>query len=245
MAAKMLRLPELAQVHDIYLSLSRIAPERSADSLGGKLLLRCGLDADGIAVVVAGSIAGAASLCVDADAERLRDGLRAGLVDFVVGYLDEALRILKNEIRRALPISVGLGIDPEPCIAAMIERGLQPDLLSAVARKQAHIFAERGAIALPEKASPDSETSLVQWTVAADPAHAMPRIARIASGVLDASCADTPARQRWLDESPRYLGRAFGSRQCLRMREAEISTFLSRMRSEASSAGITRDGEPT
>ncbi len=241
----MLRLPELAQVHDTYLSLSWIASERSTDSLGGKLLLRCGLDGDGIAIVVAGSIAGAASLCVDADAERLRDGLRAGLVDFVVGNLDEALRILKNEIRRALPISVGLGIDPETCIAAMIERGLQPDLLSAVAREQAHIFVERGAIALPEQDSPDSETSLVQWTVAVDPAQAMPRIARIASGMLDASRADTPARQRWLNESPRYLGRAFGSRQCLRMRGAEISTFLSRVRSEASSADITRDGEPT
>jgi hypothetical protein len=71
----------------------------------------------------------------------------------------------------------------------------------------------------------------------------MPHLARIASDCLDSAGADTPARRRWLEQSPRYLGRAFGSRQCLRMTEAEIAAFLSRVRSEVPSATITRDGE--
>ena len=70
-----------------------------------------GWNADGIAAVIAASVAGAASLCVDADADGLRQGLRSGFIDFVVGNLDEALRILKNELRRGLPVSVGLAVN--------------------------------------------------------------------------------------------------------------------------------------
>ena len=71
----------------------------------------------------------------------------------------------------------------------------------------------------------------------------MPRIARIASDCLDPAGVDTAARRIWLEKSPRYLGRAFGPRQCLRMTEAEITAFLSRARSELPSAIVTRDGE--
>jgi Urocanase Rossmann-like domain len=240
--ARML-LPELTAVHDRFLALSLVARERFGNTLGGKLLLRCGLDAEGIAAVVAASVAGAASLCVDADADRLREGLRAGLVDFVVGQLDEALRILKNEIRRALPVSVGLTADPASCIDAMIERGLQPDLLAAIPQRQASIFVERGACTLPEHAAPDPLTSILEWTASENPAQSLPRVARIAAESLDPARDDTPARRRWLEQSPRYLGRAFGSRQCLRMTEAEISAFLPRVRDAVPTAKITRDGE--
>lgn len=236
-------LPELTQIHEQFLSLSHIARERSADSLGGKLLLRSGIDASGLGIVVAASIAGAASLCVDANADFLREGLRAGFIDFVVGNLDEALRILKNEIRRALPVSVGLAADPEPCMDAMIERGLQPDLLSALPQRQAKTFLERGALALPEHATFDSITSLLEWTVTENAARSMPRMARMAGESLDPARDDTSARRRWLEQSPRYLGRAFGRRQCLRMIGPEAAAFLSRVHSEIPSSKITRHGD--
>jgi hypothetical protein len=242
MSVALMLLPKLTEIHDQFLSLTRVDREHFADSLGGKLLLRSGFDVDGIAAVVAASIAGAASLSVDADAERLRQGLRAGLCDFVVGHLDEALRILKNELRQARPVSVGLAADPAPCIGEMIERGLQPDLLSALAEGQARIFIERGAIALPAD-EPHPDTSLIEWTVATDPAKLMPRIARIVSGSLDSARRDTLARRRWLDQSPRYLGRAFASRQCLRAMDAEIAALLPLVHAEIPSAAITRDGE--
>jgi hypothetical protein len=239
----MLALPDLARVHDRYLSLSRLACEHFAGSLGGKLLLRSAFDADGIAAVVAASIAGTASLCVDADAERLRQGLRQGLCDFVVGHLDEALRILKNELRRSLPVSVGLTAGSEHATAAMIERGLQPDLLSGLTEAQVRIFLERGAISLPPTDEPYPDTSLIEWTVAIDPAQSMPRIARIVSASLDSARSDTPARRLWLDRSPRYLGRAFGHRQCVRATNAELAAILPLVQSEIPSTAITRDGE--
>ncbi len=170
-----MHLPELSTIHDRFLSLSQTSRDPGRESLGGKLLLRPLLDADGIAVLVAASIAGAASLCVDAEADRLREGLRGGFVDFVVSTLDEALRILKNEIRRARPISVGLTGDPQSCIDAMIERGLQPDLLSAIPERQANIFLERGAISLPLQIPPEPDTSLLQWSIVKDATGAMPQ----------------------------------------------------------------------
>ncbi len=241
----MLALPDLPRVHDRYLSLSRLAHRHFADSLGGKLLLRSAFDPDGVATLVAASIAGAASLCVEADAGRLRNGLRSGLCDFVVGHLDEALRILKNELRRSLPVSVGLTTEAEPTIAAMIERGLQPDITSGLTETQSQTFLVRGAISLPETYEPDPETSLIEWAAAADSAQSITRIARIVSGSLDSGRVDTPARKRWLDRSPRYLGRAFGLRQCLRMTTAECAAILPLVESEIPSAAITRDGQKT
>ena len=231
-------LPELTAVHDQFLSLSRIGRVHFSDSLGGKLLLRSGFDPEGIAVIVAASVAGAVSLCVAAAGENLREGLRSGLIDFIVANLDEALRILKNEIRRARPISVGLSADPEPTIAEMIDRGLQPDLLSAVLQHHAIIFVERGAIALPERFSSNDE--ILTWTVAENPAQSLPRIARTAAESLDPTREDTTARRRWLEQSPRYLGRAFGPHQCLRMTEPEIAAFPPRLDSEIPAAKITR-----
>jgi hypothetical protein len=239
----MLTVPELARVHDRYLSIAGVAREQFHDTLGGKLLLRSVWNADGIAAVIAASVAGAASLCVDADADGLRQGLRSGFIDFVVGNLDEALRILKNELRRGLPVSVGLAVNAEDCIAAMIDRGLQPDLLSAVPQLFASSFLERGAMTLLEVNPADGSASILHWTIADDPARSMPRMARIASDCLEPARIDTPSRRRWLERSPRYLGRTFGPRQCLRVTEAEITAFLSRVRSELPSAIVTRDGE--
>jgi hypothetical protein len=71
----------------------------------------------------------------------------------------------------------------------------------------------------------------------------MPRIARIVSASLDSARSDTPARRLWLDRSPRYLGRAFGHRQCVRATNAELAAILPLVQSEIPSTAITRDGE--
>ncbi len=239
----MLSLPDLGRVHDQYLALSQIAEAAWGGSLGGRLLLRSGFDADGIAVLVAASIAGAASLCADAEGALLRDGLRHGFCDFVVNSLDEALRILKNEVRRARPVSVGLSRAPHLCIEEMLERGLQPDLVSPGAPEDhARLFLERGAIFLHEGPADVSDTSLQLWSVAVDPARTMPRMAQLAADTLDPDGVDTAARRHWLEASPRYLGRAFGSRQCLRMSTAEAAAFLDRAKVEFPSVSFARQG---
>lgn len=233
-------LPELSRIHEQYLGLSRVAREQFGASLAGKLVLRTSFDAEGAAVAVAASVAGAASLCVDGNAEALRGGLRAGFCDFVVSTLDEALRILKNEIRRGLPVCVGLTAEPAACVAAMAERGVQPDLVS-VDEPASRVFVERGALVLGPGESDDG-TSLLRWSVASDAARAMPRVARLAAEALDKKRADTAARQRWLELAPRYLGRSFAGRQCLRMTAGETAAFLARVGMEETSVRIG-DGE--
>jgi len=241
MAVAPMPLPDLSRVHDRYLALSRSA----AVPLAGKLLLRLCFDAEGVAGAVAASVAGAATLCVDADAEALRAGLRAGLCDFVVGNLDEALRILKNEVRRGLPVTVCLSADPETCAREMAERGVQPDLLSeaGAATEGTRAMIERGALRLTEDAEAEAGTSLLRWSVATDAARTMPRIAAIAVDCLDAAVASTPERRRWLEVSPRYLGRALGGQQCVRMTPEEATAFITRMRAEAPGAKVERDRE--
>lgn len=233
-------LPELSEIHDCCLALMRLAGERFGGDLSGKLLLREGFDADGVALLIAGSIAGAASLCVEGDAERLREGLRHGFCDFVVAHPDEALRILKNEVRRGLPVSVGLGAAPQPCIAEMIERGVQPDLVSGLAAAPTALLAERGAIPLPPADSADPAMPLTGWTTRSEPARWMPRIAQIAAEALDPASDDTPARRRWLESAPRYLGRAFQGALCVRMTVAEASAFEVRVQAEVPEAAVSR-----
>ncbi|HEV2280679.1 MAG TPA: hypothetical protein VGS02_21050, partial [Acidobacteriaceae bacterium] len=55
-------LPDISAIHNQYLALSRVARERFSGLLGGKVLLSIG--ADGLASIIAASIAGAASLWV-------------------------------------------------------------------------------------------------------------------------------------------------------------------------------------
>jgi hypothetical protein len=71
----------------------------------------------------------------------------------------------------------------------------------------------------------------------------MARIAPIAAGSLDLARSDTHARQRWLEQAPRYLGRAFSARQCLRMTGTEVSSLLPLARNEIPSVEITRNGQ--
>ncbi len=77
----------------------------------------------------AASIAGAASLVVDADADSVRSHSRDRAFDFVVNSLDEALRTLKNEIRKGRPLAVALVADPDRVTAEAAERGLAPRLI--------------------------------------------------------------------------------------------------------------------
>ncbi|HEX3662434.1 MAG TPA: hypothetical protein VHU89_13435 [Acidobacteriaceae bacterium] len=238
-----MKLRSLHAVYDRYETLTRLARDRFAGSLAGKLLLGAGLDSEQSATLVAASIAGACSLCVEPEAERLREALRAGLCDFVVTPLDEALRILKNELRRGLPVVVGLASDPDSALAAMIDRGLQPDLVSLPLGEPLRSFVDRGALALSERDSSDPATVLMEWTFSSDAARSMPQIAQIAARILDPARPDTPLRQHWLATAPRHLGRGFAARQCLGMSAAESTAFIATARTQFPAIHLTREGQ--
>jgi urocanate hydratase len=76
------------------------------------------------ALVVAGNIAGAATLTVTSDVDAQKHAVRDGTVDFLVTSLDEALRILKNEIRKGATVAVRVGEPLEDVEREMVERGV-------------------------------------------------------------------------------------------------------------------------
>ena len=99
-----------------------------SENWAGQLVFACGEGVSATGLPAAVSIAGGTSLLLDADAAAVKSVFRAGGVDFVVNTLDEALRILKNEIRKHRPVSVALPDSVRSAIAEMTERGVIPDL---------------------------------------------------------------------------------------------------------------------
>ena len=174
---------------------TRLIPPSSAASgeanLGGKLLYAGSLDEDGRAVVAAANIGGAASLCATGDALDQKRAVHDGIADFLVNSLDEALRILKNEIRKRAPVAVCIGAAPAEIEAQMAERGVAADLL-------------RSAAEADDNRPVPEDVALVSWSVSSAPARWMPRLDAFA---LQCAAPLPESTRRWLQMSPRYLGR--------------------------------------
>ena len=171
---------------------TRLIPHDTESSgLGGKLLYAGELDEDCRPLIAAANIAGAASLCVSGDPLAQKRAIHEGVVDFLVTSLDEALRILKNEIRKCSPVAVCIAAAMPEIEAQMAERGVAPDLLRP------------GDDAGDDRPTP-ADIALVSWSVSSSPARWMPKL-----DALALQCAEglTEAARRWLDLSPRYLGR--------------------------------------
>lgn len=97
---------------------------------GGALVLCCGLGRAGSALSFAANVAGAGCLAIDSRAEVSRFAVRSGACDFVVNTVDEALRVLKNEIRQRRPVSVGLTLDSTAALDELVDRGVLPELFA-------------------------------------------------------------------------------------------------------------------
>lgn len=98
--------------------------------LSGKLIVSGGMGGMGGAQPLAATMAGACFLGIDPDPERIKKRLRTGYCDFMVNSLDEALRILKNAVRKKENISVGLVGNCAEVIPELAERGVVPDILT-------------------------------------------------------------------------------------------------------------------
>jgi hypothetical protein len=161
------------------------SPEKfnSETGLGGQLFFAGRLNEAARTQLVAANISGAASLAVAEDAESGKAALRDGVVDFLVSSLDEALRILKNEIRKKQPTSVAVSAPFDAVVAEMRERGVQPDLQNL------------------ENAGELSEAALICVHGAA------PQLARVDQLVRELMPDAGPGMERWNRLSARYLGR--------------------------------------
>ncbi|PYX95359.1 MAG: urocanate hydratase [Acidobacteria bacterium] len=98
--------------------------------LHGKLIVSGGMGGMGGAQPLAATMNGAAFLGIDVDAERIKKRLKTGYCDFLVTTLDEALRVLKNAVRKKEAVSVGLVGNCADIIPELAERGVVPDILT-------------------------------------------------------------------------------------------------------------------
>jgi urocanate hydratase len=98
--------------------------------LSGKLIVSGGMGGMGGAQPLAATMTGATFLGIDVDPERIKKRLKSGYCDFMVNSLDEALRIVKNAVRKKENISVGLVGNCADVIPELAERGVVPDILT-------------------------------------------------------------------------------------------------------------------
>src|SRR5438876_3675093 len=117
-------------VQGTFETFSSAGEKHFAGDLAGKLIISGGMGGMGGAQPLAATMAGAAFLGSDVDAERIKKRLKTGYCDFMVNTLDEALRILKNAVRKKENVSVGLVGNCADTIPELAKRGIMPDILT-------------------------------------------------------------------------------------------------------------------
>jgi len=115
---------------EAYEALRAAARKHFGGSLAGRLVVAAGMGGMGGALALAATLNCAAFLGIDADAGLIKRRVKAGYCEVMVNHLDEALRILKNAVRKREPASVGLIAHPAELIPALARRGVLPDLLT-------------------------------------------------------------------------------------------------------------------
>lgn len=195
---------------------------------GGGLVLCCGAGCAESGAPTAVSIAGGATLAIDADAAAVKAAMRRGELDFVVNTLDEALRALKNQVRQRRPLSVGLTADVGAALCEMVERGVLPDLLLAGAHQQAGPILEDESIQALQAAG----MALRLMGGRADEARTLPgmdflrkrddevylpsanaaELRALDERVLGVLPSGDRVRRRWIERVARYLRDARGGR---------------------------------
>jgi urocanate hydratase len=216
---------ELAAVYRLYSALARrLDPEFG---LGGRLLFAGEIDPAVCRLIRAANIAGAASLTASADAAVQRQAIREGVVDFLVTSLDEALRILKNEIRKRQAVAVCVAEAPRILARQMAERGVQPDLLAPSAAQAAEgaVFQALGARLVEAELQPEGRKFLVLEI----PAAWAQRIAEFDALLAESVDFADHANRRWLRLSPRYLGPAARRLRSLECDEEMAARLIKRI----------------
>jgi len=117
-------------IQGTYETFNAAGDKHFGGDLSGKLIVSGGMGGMGGAQPLAATMTGAAFLGIDVDPERIKKRLKTGYCDFLVTTLDEALRILKNAVRKKENVSVGLVGNCADIIPELAERGVVPDILT-------------------------------------------------------------------------------------------------------------------
>jgi urocanate hydratase len=194
----------VARVADAYAKLVASPQADPESGIGGSLFFAGEMDEESRALVVAANIAGAATLVASADLAAQKQAIRDAVVDFLVTSLDEALRILKNQLRKRETVSICVAMGPAAMEREMNEHGVRPDLL----RREVAVALLHEALVHQEGESGETDLAsipaLVIWRADSSRRKDLATLDAIALECLDAG--DWPGR-RWLRLAPRYLGR--------------------------------------
>jgi len=207
---------------------------------GGALIIACSLCQQGGALALASNIAGAVCLSIENDPAKVKDALRSGSCDFIVNTLDEALRAMKNEVRKHLPLSVGLQANPTQVLQEILERGVAPELFTdltgnSASPKAIQSFKSTGALivhfdsTLPisDEASLDANATLKtfihdrQWLLHSFSFDTQAALRAFDAHALTLLPEDDLLRRRWLQAAPRILQRERPIRRVLWVTEHE------------------------
>lgn len=211
---------------------------------GGSLILSLGLDPQGAALSIAASIAGAVSLAIDNNPAHIREVVRTGAVDFTVTTLDEAIRAMKNEVRKRSPLAVALNAEPIPTVAEILERGLAPQVFATFLPQNPHI--NEGAAALhsigaalidfTETTEPLPGFQSAQvilnpflkdrgWTLQTFNFDTLPALRAFDAKALDLLPPEDTLRRRWLESAPRILQRQRPPHRALWLTQSEAQAL--------------------
>jgi urocanate hydratase len=113
-----------------YETFAAAARKHFTGDLAGKLVVSGGMGGMGGAQPLAATMNGGAFLGIEVDPERIKRRAKTGYCDVMVNDLDEALRILKNAVRKREAASVGLVGNCADVIPELARRGVVPDLLT-------------------------------------------------------------------------------------------------------------------
>lgn len=249
-ALSALSQPRQRAVYWCYIQLQSIRAERfpdpSADSLAGLLLTCVGFGLEGAELALATTISGGTFLGIDPSSEHLKASLRNGACDFMVNTLDESLRVLKNELRKKKALSVALLGEAAAILPAMVERGVQPDLVAERRASETETaplnqpalltLLERGAVSVDTHAAQSSHAAgLVEvlWTAAS-----LTDLRRMDALALQQLPVDDSLRRRWLQQAPAYFHRQRPLQRVLAMHPEEVTRLAEVFKSSVSAGEI-------
>jgi urocanate hydratase len=117
-------------VQGTYETLAAVARRHFGGSLSGKLVVTAGLGGMGGAQPLAASMNGAAALIIEIDPQRIARRLATRYLDESTTSLDDALDRVARWTREGIGRSVGLLGNAADVLAALVERGVTPDVLT-------------------------------------------------------------------------------------------------------------------
>ncbi|MBX8811494.1 urocanate hydratase [Pseudochrobactrum algeriensis] len=117
-------------IQGTYEIFMRIAEQSFNNDLAGRLILTAGLGGMGGAQPLAGRMAGAVTLCVEIDQERIQKRKDIGFLDVIAKDLDDALAQVKAAMAEKRAVSIGVHGNAADLYEQILARNIIPDIVT-------------------------------------------------------------------------------------------------------------------